>query len=117
MTDKSNKSSSSPKRRTTRKKSSASKASPKTTTKSSSEQAPKQSTPAEEVETVEETTPEPAPKPQVGRSAQEWLSVAKVQLGVKPWIVRAAVAGHEPGRKYTETEIRELIRSTLSEPV
>lgn len=52
----------------------------------------------------------------VGLSADEWLSLCRVQLGVKPWILRAAVADEDSARKYTEGEIRSLIQRKLSEP-
>ena len=51
-----------------------------------------------------------------GKSVQEWLSVCKLHLGVRPWILRAATEGNDPGRKYTEDEIRKLIQRKLSEP-
>lgn len=55
-------------------------------------------------------------EPGVGLTADEWLSLCRVQLGVKPWILRAAVADESSTRRYTEGEIRSLIQRKLSEP-
>ena len=69
-----------------------------------------------ETETLEVSPEVTPPAKTSGRTAHSWLSVSKIHLGVKPWIVRAAVAGHDSERKYTEDEIRSLIRRKLSEP-
>lgn len=67
--------------------------------------------PSEEAEPAQIEKQEPA-----GLTAEQWLALSKIQLGVKPWIVRAAVSGMEPEKKYTEGEIRKLIQRKLSEP-
>lgn len=66
--------------------------------------------------TEEVTTPEPAPVEAPRRTAEEWMSVCQLVLGVKPRILRATVSGHTPGRRYTEDEIRRLIQRKLNEP-
>lgn len=128
MTDQSKKSTSSQKRKSTSKKSASKKASSKAKAPAKApveekvEEPVAEEAPAKtEVETTSEDTPAPVsdePRAeQPGRTAKEWLSVARLQLGVKPWILRAAVSGHDPERKYTETEMRKIIRRKLSEPV
>lgn len=59
---------------------------------------------------------EPIPVVVPRRSADEWESLARTVLHVKPSILRLTVEGHADGRKYTEDEIRRLIQRKLGEP-
>lgn len=49
-------------------------------------------------------------------SAEDWFNNSKRQLGVPPWILKAALAGEPADRKYTRNEIDKFVRAALNTP-